>query len=229
MKFPQALSFIFLLFPFFIAAQTNSSIDLSASLDYGYRFLKLKESDRNSTNDFIINNRKSELAKLNWRSSLHYNQKLHNNLYLKLGISWLNEGYSSDDKSLIFFDSGVVLEAKIKNNYSFIEVPLVLRYELWDRKWTPYAEIGCAVSTYIFSRNVYVYENERSTQQSKDGYFYNFHATAITALGTNYNINEHFQLYVQTAFRIHFSPLVEAPIKEYLYNFGLELGGRYCF
>jgi hypothetical protein len=53
----------------------------------------------------------------------------------------------------------------------------------------------------------------------------NFAALLHWGFGTNYQLNEKWQLYFQPTIRYHLTTHT-APIKEHLYSIGIELGAR---
>ena len=177
---------------------------------------------------------------MNWRIGFNYNRKLSNRIFIKTGVRLANVGYKHQKVEGIRWPSEITPEGFMDDptlpnimqaftNYSFIEVPLALRYEFNSTKFSPFVEMGVSPSYYLTTRIKTVTEIDSKVETYRGfnaSEFSNIHMVGVASVGTNYNLISTFQLFGQVAYRYHFTRLVEAPITEHLYNYGVELGVR---
>lgn len=228
----------FFLTPFLTNAQFNSSLDFVAGLDYSFRTLSAEASD--STLQSIIDSRNDrETAKLNWRTGFNYNKRLTGNIYLKTGVRLSNLGYKSEytvagiwpgehdgngqGNPIVTTD-----EFKFVYDYWFLELPIAARYELNNKKWSPFIEIGFAPSIFLTGRTEKTQNGETSISYGDpiNTGTNTLHLSGFLSVGVNYTVNNNIQLFGQTSFRYHLTPLADTSITGNLYNYGIEFGAR---
>ncbi|MFK7807905.1 MAG: outer membrane beta-barrel protein [Saprospiraceae bacterium] len=237
--------FILLSFPFFAIGQSNSSIDVIGSLDYTYRTI----NGSGLIADIVKDSRDVEKGRLNWRAGFNYNQRLTDKLILKTGLRMAALGYkdkrdSEDFYTLrwgtqhngngeydITYPSGEDIEFfETKTNHFFLEIPIVLRYEFSNNKFSPYVEAGFGAMYYLFQRHVATVNGDKTvtTMPSSDDRLSanSFQIESIIAVGANYNLNENLQFFGQPTFRYHLNSLWDTDVKERLWSAGLEIGLR---
>jgi hypothetical protein len=105
------------------------------------------------------------VGKIAYRYGLNFNQRIKSNLYFKTGFRYAKVGYQSEVKELRFGNdiqiaiaSGDVVvedipthEFQEEYSYTFIEIPLMVRYELKNHRFTPFFEIGMWPNFYVKS------------------------------------------------------------------------------
>ena len=235
----KIITTLLLLLPVLGFTQSNSSIDFIGGIDYSYRHLTTNYDDIML---IIIENRSGEEWKLNWRTGFNYNRRLSNRMYLKSGLRFTNEGYKSKKTSDLRWgtqhdgmghwidtpDDDLPGQIQYFYNNWFIEIPIALRYEFNEKKWTPFVEAGVSPSLFLTRRTAT--KTDLGTDIEYDnGEFYNFnkmHLVGFASFGINYSPNNKYQFFGQPAFRYHLTKLVGAPIGEHLFNIGLEIGVR---
>ena len=234
----KIISSLFVVLPIFSFAQISSSIDLIAGIEYSYRNLTVAPNviDLITTID-SRNNREEE--KLNWRFGFNYNKRLSSNLFLKTGIRLASVGYADEKRTDLrwpseigpngyVFDPTLPHEMQLIYDYWFLEIPLIGRYEFSNKKFSPFVEAGISPSYYLTTKTKTITDLDTNTtsQRGGNGSYSNLHLVGVIAVGANYSINEKFQLFGQGTYRRHFTKLVDAPIRGYLYNYGFEFGVR---
>lgn len=231
---------LFLLVPLVSFGQLNSSIDFITGIEYSYRSLNM-DPDSSSLPFNIIdlrNNRES--GKANWRIGINYNKRLSNRFYLKTGLRLASVGYKGEKQTDLRwpseigpwgyqYDPSLPHEMQLIYDYWFLEIPLAGRYVFLDKKFSPFIEVGISPSYYLTTKTKTITDIGNSTSFSRGGNspFTNLHLVGVLSLGSNFTVNEKMQLFGQATYRRHLSKLVNASIKEYLYNIGMELGLRW--
>jgi hypothetical protein len=223
--------FCFLTYPFLVFSQSRSSIDYVISPDFTYRIQQYEGTDFVKTVKEL--NDKNDLAKIGGHFGIGYNQKLTSKLWLKLGFQISNMGYRRAKQIAMWgnnnnngvFDTTATLSNSIESSYNFnlIHLPIVLRYQFSERKFSPYFEIG-VVPSYLIEGYLNFVNNGQSVKSDLpiNG---NFAALLHWGFGANYQLNEKWQLYFQPTIRYQLTTH-SAPIKEHLYTIGIELGAR---
>lgn len=230
----KKLVFILGLIPFTLLAQTNTSIDLVGGIDISYRTLSQNGNDFANT-EIIDGRNDEEDSDVAFRFGFNYNKRLTQKVIFKTGIRYMSEGYtrykSFDGTSWPSGDPVNNGFSEFKYNYRFIEIPLMARIELNQNKLSPYIEFGFSPSVYINTRQV----NDNSlTGKSTDTYrdpntsseMNKLQFVGVVAFGANYQLNESIQLFGQPTFRYHFTKLAATPVREHLFNYGIEFGAR---
>lgn len=222
------LILLFLCLPFLGIGQFSSSLDVIIGSEYSYRHL-LTTSSEDSGVQFTIDRKDLESPKYNWRFGVNYNKKLSQKFYLKTGLRLARGGYvlnqfyalqygTQHDGQGGFDPNAPTLEEfndlNISYNYLFVEIPIVGRYQLSEKKWSPFIEFGVSPMISLEKSNLRTYNK--------------FHLASNLSVGVNYTPFEKVQFFAQPIFRYHFTNLVDdTPIKEHLYNYGLEFGARW--
>ncbi len=220
--------------PLLIFSQMNTSLDFVGGVDIGYRNLRTSGAPSVVTIRNI-----TELSKVNFRVGFNFNKKIANKIYFKTGLRFANVGYKNKEEELRFGDQ--VLEELINPgtvnfssrqlfyNYLFLEIPIVARYEFSQKRFKPYVELGVAPSLFLKSRNKLVIDDKSQIlDENDDLYDYNkVHFVSVISIGGSYAINESLQIFAQPTFRYHLTKLIkDVPVKENLWNCGLEIGLR---
>jgi hypothetical protein len=235
----KSIVFICLVFPFVLIGQIQSSISGLAGMDYTYRLLR-NSSTTPIVKDIFTDRQKEESGTFNYRIGINYNRRLSEKLWLETGLRLSSIGYNGPRRTGLIWGSelnpttGVftpdpTLPHQIQFNYDyiFLEIPVGIRYLLASKnKWKPYFIIGLSPNVYLTTRTHTITDiyNKKDFYASSEIKKITF--SANIGFGFDYNLSEKYQIFAQPSFRYHFTNLSDGPIKEYLYNAGVELGFR---
>ncbi|MFZ2901196.1 MAG: outer membrane beta-barrel protein [Saprospiraceae bacterium] len=223
--------------PFIAFSQPNSTVDLVGGADYAFRFLKNTTEDP-ATQVVMDVREQDEFGKLNFRAGFNYNRRLFGPLWLRTGLRWASVGYVVQDVDDLRWpsefdpntgaytpDPNLPHELRLTREYWFIEVPLVARLETGKKKLKSFFEIGVSPHVYLTSRTKQVTDLE-TKQDFGTGDVNTLSLAGIVSIGFQYQAGKRTALFFQPIFRYHLTPLSDAPIRENLYNYGLEIGVR---
>ncbi|MEM9822024.1 MAG: hypothetical protein AAF985_13165 [Bacteroidota bacterium] len=221
----------FLLLPLCSFAQSKSTLDFIAGTSYTavYKFDSYLAAS--GSLDYP--------GRFNFRLGVNYNRRLNRQLWLKTGVRLVREGFKSslitdlrwgseNEGGQWVPDPALPREIQFYYDFVFIEVPLALRYEIGQKKFTPFIEAG--VSPYIFTTYIQTTKTnldkevdfDRSAAMAK-----NFVLVGQFSLGLNYRLSERWTLFGQSIARYHLTERAQEPaIGATNINIGLELGGR---
>jgi Outer membrane protein beta-barrel domain len=214
------------LFPLMLIAQIKSSISGIMGIDYTNR---------------VLNNPafKDETGKLNYRVGANYNRKITEKIWLEMGLRAAFQGYNglklknltwaselNPTTGVFTRDPTLPHEVQLINNYLFLEMPIGIRYEFKQPKLKTYVAVGLSPNIYLTThvKTITDLGSDNKFQQTEGINKVTF--SANIGFGFDYALNDTYQAFAQPSFRYHFTSFSAGPIKEYLYNFGLELGIR---
>ncbi len=215
-----------------------TSIDCMGSLDIGYRDIHEKRS--NVSEGFLKLKKKEQIGFRN-RFGFNYNIQISQRFHFKTGLRFVNKGYNSykykDSDWGLTAPEGTFVgnepsesggSLQYKYNMFFIEVPVILRYKLAQRKkFEFYCEAGVAPSYLIDAITVQRFNSDRKQFKDTNSNYNNWQVAAVMGVGANYQIKEKTQLYAQPTYSYDITKIVNAPLNVHLYSIGLELGCRH--
>ena len=220
--------FILVYFPFFLCSQGDSSVDFIVGIDYSFRYelaphssaIEIFSFGSNSFGSSTFGGRANGKGLMGWRLGLNYNKRVGLDLLVKSGARLSSAGFTIDP----YYGWGAEIDAE-SHRFLFLEIPLVVRYEMNHSKITPYFEGGFATNFLLDSKT----ETMIATRPyDEDIGIVNF--VLLLAAGYNQSIHENYELFYQGNFRYHLTGIkIEEDISHHLYSFGLELGLRKLF
>jgi hypothetical protein len=188
--------------------------------------------------------RYNEVSTVNWSAGAYYNRQIAPRLYLKTGLQIASIGHRSRQWGLDFSqgdanttwligmenrDLRSLTWVRYATDYIYLGLPVLLRYELLDRKLTPYVEGGVVTSLYIGSRyrqttnlNTVVVKNPYSSK-----YIREWQAVGQLSIGLKYRPSDSIELYLQPTLRYHFTyTWPPAELQERMKGVGVQIGLR---
>lgn len=230
---------LILLVPVAGFTQMNSSWDIIAGLDYSHSFLFANKSSGLRRNIKVLNDVRQ--GKINWRLGGNYNMRIGSNAFFKTGLRFASVGYVYANDNLTWGsehngmgghtpDPNLPHSARFSYDYWFIEIPVAFRFERANNKFSTFIEIGLSPSAYLITKVSTKLDNEEKIEYRHGEQFHQInliHLVSTFAFGANYNYSEKVQLFAQPTLRFHLTPIIDSPIKAFLYNTGLEMGVRF--
>lgn len=200
-------------------------IGINFSPDYCYRTLKTSDNNFN----WIIDSRnQNEIPKLSFSTSVNLLYQINNKIGVETGLQYSNLGFQTKE----FKVNGI--NAVFKDSYHYINLPLKFNYNTnWNKKFQLTTSIGF-INSYLlqFQKVIFNSENNepfkrRSENQTAVFDFNKLNFLPILSLGINCKLNEKIDLKIEPTFRFGIFKIMEAPIKDYLWNAGLNMGFYY--
>jgi len=223
--------------PSLMFAQQNSSIDFVGGIGSSFRNLKITSTN---TTFLGIHERREmeETPKANWRLGFHYNRPIANQIHFKTGIRLASFGFKGEKKTDLRWASchdgeggftpctGGATEIQFVPNFLFLEVPIMARIAFNDKKWQPYIELGIAPALYLTTRTKVITNLDKEVFTTQEGAANQFQLFGNAATGINYHLSTSWQFFGQLSFSYQLTPISDAPIKQHLFFYGMELGVR---
>ncbi len=203
-------------------------IGISGSSDYCYRILKSDE-----TSKWISDVRDTlEIPKFGYTVSVNILYKIKNNIKIEGAILYSNFGEKTKKYVLNNSNSAdLPANSSFLYNYRYLGLPLKINYYFYTKKIKLYATVGLSTNVFLSKKITSVLEymnldTKKSNSISKNG-FSKINFLVIAGLGINYSISNKFDIKVEPIYKRSINTIIKAPIKEYLYSAGLNLGFYY--
>lgn len=220
-------------------AQPRPSIEIILGTDISYRTLSYS-GDNVGPQSVILLRNKNEISKIGNRFGIHFNIPIQNKLMFKTGIQYCNLGYKTKNRTGLKWGSEInaqgnwildpSLPHEVQNRYSYhyTSIPFIINYQWKKNRLNPYVEGGIGTSIFLNSYTTIVTDinSYDSKETVTSGTFNKFNLALLLGFGFQYHLSDQFQCFGGPTFSYHLTPLVQAPIEEHLYRFGIECGVR---
>ncbi len=220
--------------------QFSSSLDVVVGSAYPQKethFQTIAVSSIDDPSLILSLSKPFEVSKRNWRFGISYNQQIIDQFYFKIGARFAHYTYkattenhrnrintptdtepqlpSSDTTGVNFIQNPIPFDdvRVTKNHFSFLEIPIMWRYQFNHKKWSPFIELGLSPTVLIGQDRLYIYRKLRL-------------ATNLS-VGIHYTPLEHLQFFVQPIFRYHLTKLNgNLSFGNDIHSYGIEFGVR---
>jgi hypothetical protein len=125
--------------------------------------------------------------------------------------------------------SSEVNSGEIIQNFEYIEVPLILRYRLIDRK-IGFNFLGGLSTNLLVGSNTYYHSGGEREKIGKTTELKPINYSSIVGLGLDYSVSKHLNICLEPTFRYYLNSINQSSlIRSYPYSIGLFTGLRYSF
>ena len=231
-------TFALILLSIFVFAQSveknpakKFSVGVSFSPDYSYR--KLYSSDNDS---FIDLRNETESPRFGFTTGIVTSYQISNRFVLESGILFSDKG----DKYGFVLDD-IILPGDPFNNrndlsipekhtskyhYYFLGIPLKMNYYFFRKDVGLFMSMGVSVDYLLDakyrSKSEFKDRTEKNVKPLNNEDFNKVNTVGLAGFGIDYKITRRLKFQVEPIFRYSFTPLVNAPLKGYLYSFGVD-------
>jgi hypothetical protein len=226
-----SFTLLLIVFSFSILAQdsipSTSKFRLSAhfSPNYCYRTLEHEEEYQ-----VIVDAREeNELASFGFNTGIAMNFYFTDRFASELGIQFSRQTTASLHKELVDQFLQPIGDVYIEYRNNYIELPFTLKYHVIDKKLFSYVFMGASINILVQEKSkTWTYYPDGSkdirTFNSLDYDSYPTTISLIGGLGLGYKISQKINFTAEPIFRRSITPLTDAPISQYNYSIGLQLG-----
>jgi hypothetical protein len=234
------LLFLLTIFPLTVFCQDTTvenikktAIGLTFSPDYCYRTLK---SDASSKWIADIRNM-HEIPKLGYTTGMNIAYALNKRIALEAGILYSDKGERTDKYWLFSItpsgqpDPALPTAVSYNYHYIYIDIPVKANYYFLTKRAKLYLTGGVSPNVFITQKSTSIEEysdgHKKKNSSTSSSRLASVNLAAIGGLGFSYDFTRKFYLKVEPVYRRSIIPIVDAPIKGYLYSIGLNLGIYY--
>lgn len=233
--------FLLMLIPFGLSAQdsintTNKgwAIGLIVSPDYCYRTIT---SDGTVSMDNIVSSRnKNETAQSGITSGINLCYFFKKRFSIETGINYSNRGYRTKYFSDFISpvpDPFIPTRINYIYNYNFIDIPLKINFIAGRKRMRFIAGAGINTNFLLFFKEAQIaeYADGRtiiSYPKPETGFNFSDLSVSLSA-GTDINLTNKLNLRIEPTYRYGLGIKQTSPIKEHLWNAGLNFGFYFRF
>jgi hypothetical protein len=238
---PAAITGILLLLIFILRAsgQTtgsapdkNFSVGILLSPDYSYRHLYLGNDEFN----LVQMRNETESPRLGFTTGVVARYRLKKRWIVESGIQFSDKGNKYEFDDFVSLDDLIspghiedpLIPEKIteKYHYSYWGIPAKLNYYFFQKKINMFVSAGVSTDFFLSGkRNSVIKFRDRTEKETSemDEDFNKVSFSGLAGFGMETRISNLLQLQVAPVFRYSFTPLVDAPLKEHPWSFGLNV------
>lgn len=207
-------------------------IGFSFSPDYSFRSLK-NTSGNNALNPLVDSRNKIEIPKFGYTTGLNACFNLSQFISIETGILFSNRGYSTKKQELVYAtpEPNPISKAQFNYTYQYISIPVKAKFSFGKQNLRLIAGMGLQANLLLTTKEISKFEyatgvKSRSSSSSTAG-FNKVDISPLVSLGVDAKLNNKMNLFIEPTFRYGIIKTKDAPIKENLWNVGLNLGVYY--
>ena len=211
------------------------AIGLNYSPDYSYRTLKPTEQSK-----WIADSRDTiEIPKYGYTAGLNFLFRLNKKLTLETGLQYSNKGEKTKTRTLGILDPNSpqsptnTIEVTFVYSYNYLDIPIKANYYLINQKFKLFLSGGISSNLFLSSTSkstISFAPGNSSTNTSKSSTKYSSVNFALLAgFGIEHQLNSRFSLRLEPIYRRSIIPIIDAPIRGYLYSAGMNFGFYYNY
>ena len=141
---------------------------------------------------------------------------------------------AGEDSEQLYFSSMMelnvhVYEGEIIQNFEYLEVPMVIRYKLVDRK-LGFDFLGGVSTNFLIGSNAYFLEDNSKEKIGSTTSIKPVNYSSILGFGVGYVISDRLNISVEPTFRYYLNSINKSsPIRSHPYSLGIFTGMSYYF
>jgi hypothetical protein len=207
----------------------------SFSSDLCYRRLSNGSGDP-AIDGMIAARNKSEHLKMGFTTGLNVKYQFNDVISVETGLMYSNKGYKSRTDNIIFgdqVDPGQTPSSggqfRVRYNYKYLDLPLKINIVFArEETYSFYLTAGAVVNVFLEQKNVSTFTSPNHPKQvtiSGGELFRTNNSLNISPFigpGIRFGLGKRLHMQVEPLFRYGVLPLYDAPIKGYLWNWGLN-------
>jgi hypothetical protein len=228
-----------------IPAVNNSKFQFGVNFSSDMCYRTLKNNNGSSSNDEIIKGRNSsEIPKFGYTTGVNLAYNLNKTIGMEIGLQLSNKGYQTETNDCVYGESidwpyeylslndpSIPSLSKLIHSYYHIEVPLKANFTFGKKKIRFIASAGVVTNFLVdkITTGVFLYSDgskKRESNSSDKSYYYtNF--SPMASFGIDWKITPKMDLKAEPTVRYGIIKIIDAPVTEYLWNCGLNVGCYY--
>ena len=152
---------------------------------------------------------------------------------LETGVQYSNKGYPTKNQDLVFAqpDPSLPLRAKFVYNFHYIDIPVKINLRLGDGRIQFIPGVGFSADIFIEEtvKSINEFSNGKKEQKTENSThnISSINISPMISLGVSYIINNKMSIRAEPTYRYGILKIIEAPVTEYLWNAGLNIGFYY--
>lgn len=196
----------------------NVKLGLSVSPAFSSRYLKA-ESDAQANADYFDS---IEMPHLGYSIGLNFGYQIFKRFSLNSGLLFANKAQGSKSSSLQTISN-------YTNNIYYLDLPLKFNYYFLSKKSKIYLTGGANFSYFLANKISYRKENNTDNFSAVGEDLNSFNVSGVIGLGIDVPIYKRWAFNFEANYQHAFTPVLDTPIKRYLYSINPTIALFYKF
>lgn len=196
----------------------NVKLGLSVAPAFSSRYLKA-ENDAQANADYFDS---IEMPHLGYSIGLNFGYQISKRFSLNSGLLFANKAQGSKSASLQTISN-------YKNNIYYLDIPLKFNYYFLSKKSKIYLTGGANFSYFLANKISYRKENNTDNFSAVGEDLNSFNLSGVIGLGIDVQIYKRWAFNFEANYQHAFTPVLNTPIKRYLYSINPTVALFYKF
>ncbi|MBL4658198.1 MAG: outer membrane beta-barrel protein [Flavobacteriales bacterium] len=202
-------------------------VGLSFSTDYCFRSISGDASVK-----WLVDARNDlEDPKIGFTTGLKLNGGINEKFAVEFGILYSDKGEKIKDLVFTNIVGEVTGIVDIVYHYEYLDLPLSLNYIFINKKVKMLLTGGLSVNIFLNYRGVSITDNLDGTSEKKsfstEEDLEAINLAMLAGVGVEFGISDKLDLRIESIFRNSMTSIIDAPIKQFPYSIGLNIGVFY--
>lgn len=206
---------------------TRFTLGIHVSPDYCYRTVKAVTASSVTLNVVEARN-KNEIPMLGYTAGADFSYFIKKQFAISLGVNFSRKGYINESLYLTDQNGNIIGNGYFKYNYNYIELPLKVNFILGKKKVRFLLGAAATSSFLLYQQTNSKYEYNDGTKvisKGKPNYIYNpFNLFLTGSIGADISLGKKMGIKIEPKYSYGLFHTIDAPITEYLWNAGLNIG-----
>ncbi len=216
------------------------SIGAVGSADICYRTLSI-QNETSTAQETVRMRECIETPKLGFTVGLEMNRMINSHMALGMRVQYTNRGYQTvmdnltygnmtDPRTGFIYDTAVEVPTAITivDHFHSLDLPIKAQYFFGHKKMKGIVGIGCAMSVLIRTNSTVIKTmKDGSVQRDKSegtGDFNSLNVFPMVSAGVDWTVNDKSSIRFEPIARYGALKIIDAPITEHLWSYGLQIG-----
>lgn len=184
--------------------------------------------------NFIVNYRDStEIPKLGYTAGLNIALTINKHISLETGFLYSDKGEKTKKNDLIWGqpDPGLPTKNTFIYHYIYLDIPIKVNYFILRKRIKFHYSAGISPSIFLTDKTTSIleYNDGHTTEKTTANSFAysKINLVFITGFGMSYDLAKKLYFKIEPIYRRSLTSIIDAPIKGYLYSFGINSGLYY--
>lgn len=219
-------------------ANTDSRISIGVNFSPDYNYRTIKRNENTSGIDQAIESRNDrEVAKIGYTTGLNMAIIISKNMAFETGLQYSDKGYQTKKSDLNFDpipdpdNQPLMSTVKFDYSYQYLGVPLKINFSLGEGDLRIISGIGVTTNFLLNAQRSTIIANpdgKKKTTKNNKTFEYNLiDLSPMISFGFDYRLNNFIRFRAEPTFRYGIIKTENAPIKENLWNAGVNVGLSY--
>lgn len=210
------------------------------SPDVAFRTLGVKEKDNSTAENIKDLRNKDEVPIYGNTAYVSACYNLNQHIGVEAGLQYSLKGYQTKQHELTFGqmidprygfvynpNSGMAEKVKFMNQFHYIGIPIKANYTLGTGKTRFFGSVGVVTEFLVASERTAVWSySDGSRKRNSTDSPYDYRTVNVSpqlSAGVDHRINQRMGVLVEPTFRFGAVNIADAPVRTYLWSFGLNL------